>query len=124
MDRFRLAALAVAVAAICAACASASAHPYLPCSGQPCSLAIQNDAPVDVAVHSVDSTGRNGALGRVRANSVQVFRVQWLRSERISILVTTREGDHYRAVVRLVRAGPNQVHFPADFTLVETPAVP
>jgi hypothetical protein len=91
----------------------------LPCSGRVCVLAIQNDAPVSLAVRYADTTGRQGVLGVVGPRAMKVFRIQWIYSSRLRIMVLTHDGGRYDAQVPLPATRATQVHFPDDFTLVD-----
>lgn len=97
----------------------ATGGPALPCSGRICVLAIQNDAPVGLAVRYADTTGRQGVLGVVNPRAMRVFRIQWIRSDRLRLMVLTRDGGRYDATVPLPATRATQVHFPDDFTIVD-----
>ena len=108
---------------VASACATFKSQAYLPCA-QPCTLAIQNDAGVDVSMRYADTAGTNDRLGWVRPGSVGVYRLQWIKSAKLRIMLVTRDGGRYDTFVMLKRAGPVQIHFPADFKPVETAFVP
>ena len=100
--------------------------PSLPCSGRVCVLAVQNDSPVGLAVRYADTTGRQGVLGVVNPRAIRIFRIQWIHSARLRVMVLTRDGGRYDAMVALPATQATQVHFPDDFELVddELPSAP
>jgi hypothetical protein len=117
-------AVLLVTAGISACMTGTAAGPALPCSGQVCTLSIQNDMATELAVRFADSTGKQGALGIVSARGMRVFKLQWMKSTHVRLYVMTRQNDLYNADVTLQAHRATEVHFPSDFTAAEDIVLP